>query len=145
MKNKHDRITYQKLTDSERDKKIESLKSCFEKNDRIRLAYVFGSFIRRNKVRDLDVAIYAAPPLEFDEFLKFGARIEQEIKMPVDLVQIRDLSSAFRYKVIKYGQPIVLKDRKLHNILKAQALSELSSVQIAKRVHSSYKHGKSEQ
>jgi len=33
----------------------------FKKEERIKLAYIFGGFTRRNVVRDIDVAVYAVP------------------------------------------------------------------------------------
>lgn len=132
MEYKHDQIIYHELDDLQKVKIIEALKSFFEKESRVKLAYLFGSFLRRNKVRDIDVAIYTVPALEFEEFLRLGVRIELEINMPVDIVQIQELDPAFRYKVLRQGEKIIIKDGKLHNILESQALSELSSLKISK-------------
>ncbi|MEM2915340.1 MAG: nucleotidyltransferase domain-containing protein, partial [Candidatus Bathyarchaeia archaeon] len=97
------------------------------------LAYLFGSITRRNRVRDIDVAIYAAPILEFEEFLKLGAKLELELKIPLDLVQIQELKPTFRYKILRFGQPIIIKDKKLHNSLISQALSEINALKIMKK------------
>jgi predicted nucleotidyltransferase len=132
MEYKHDQIIYHELDDLQKIKKIEALKSFFEKEPRVKLAYLFGSFLRRNKVRDIDVAIYTVPALEFEEFLRLGVRIELEISMPVDVVQIQELDPAFRYKVLRQAEKIIIKDGKLHNILESQALSEISSLKISK-------------
>jgi len=106
----YDRILYYRFDGERKEKIIQKLVGLLVAEDRIKIAYIFGSFARRNNVRDIDLAIYSAPRLSFGEVLKFGSRIELELGIPVDLVQLQDLSPAFRYKVLRHGLLVVTKD-----------------------------------
>jgi predicted nucleotidyltransferase len=132
MDYKHNRIVYHKFDNFEKNKKLQILKNLLERDKRIKLAYLFGSITRRNRVRDIDIAIYALPILEFEEFLKLGAKLEMELNIPLDLVQIQDLKPAFRYRILRDGKAIIMKDKKLHHILLYQTLSEIHTIQIIK-------------
>lgn len=124
----YDKITYYKLDERKRGEILQKLRSLLAGDDRVALAYVFGSFTRRASVRDVDVAVYAAPPLSFDELLDLGAKIELELGIPVDLVQLSDLSPKFRYKLLRHGLPVVEKHRHLKYSLMDQALSEFDDL-----------------
>lgn len=125
-----DKVVYHRLTDVERREVVDRLRRLLEGKARVKLAYVFGSFMRRSNVRDVDVAVYAAPSLSFDEFLDLGAELEMELRMPVDLVQIQSLDPAFRLKILRKGLPLVMRSTELHNGLVAQAFSELRDYEI---------------
>jgi len=57
-----------------------------EKDDRVLVAVVYGSAIRREEVRDVDIAVYAKPDMSLKEFLRIEAELEREVGVPVDLV-----------------------------------------------------------
>jgi len=125
-----DEIRYYKLTDREKEEVIERVTSMLNADERVKLAFVFGSFTRRNSLRDIDLAMYAAPPLSFDELLSLGARIELELNLPVDLVQLQDLDPAFRLKVLRDASRILMKDKQLHQRLLALASDEFQGLKM---------------
>lgn len=84
MQPPYDRIRYYKFDERRRVKLIAKLKALLAKDDRVKLAWLFGSLTRRNSVRDIDVAIHAEPKIEFREFLDLGAQIELGLGIPVD-------------------------------------------------------------
>jgi len=117
-----DEIKYYKLAEREKGDVIKRVTSMLNADERVKLACVFGSFTRKDSLRDIDLAVYATPPLSFDELLSLGARIELELNLPVDLVQLQDLDPAFRLKVLRHASPILVKDKQLHQRLLALAL-----------------------
>ena len=132
MEPKYDKIVYYRLRSEEKRALLDSLKSLFEKDDSVKLCYVFGSFTRREHIRDIDIAIYAMPYLPFNEFLSFGTKIEIQLGIPVDLLQLQDIDPNLRFKILIHGIPVLIKDEKLHNKLISQAFSELQDQKISK-------------
>ena len=110
----------------------------FEDDERIVLAYNFGSSTRRSKVRDIDIAVYAYPALTFDLLLDLNAQIELAVRIPVDLVQLQDVNPSLRLRILIQGLPLVMKNRILHYALLAQAFSELQDFRMRLRFVSSY-------
>ena len=111
----------------------------FLKSKKIEVAYVFGSFLRRRRIRDLDLAIYFAP--RSNELLKLNAELEMELRMPVDVVLLHDLNPAFRLDVILNGFPLILNEE-LHHQLLSQTFSELLDFRTALEYVKSYKEKK---
>jgi len=103
----------------------------FKIQDRIKLVLVFGSFVRRNLIRDIDVAIYAAPSLSFGELLQQGTKLEISVGKPIDLVQLQDLSPHFRAKILREGHLIhpTRRDQFYHEVL-AAAISQFQDLRI---------------
>ena len=72
-----DKIKYYKFKREEKEEILCRLKEFFEREERIKLAYIFGDFTRRNVVRDIDVAVYAFPAFSFSELVKLNANVER--------------------------------------------------------------------
>jgi len=75
-----DKIKYYKFKREEKEEILCRLKEYFEREERIKLAYIFGGFTRRNVVRDIDVAVYAVPAFSFSEILKLNVNVEQMLR-----------------------------------------------------------------
>ena len=128
----YDRIRYTCLTE-EKEELARRLRELLAARPRVKLAFLFGSILRREKVRDVDVAIYTAPRLDFRELLRLGTELEIALGVPVDLVQLPDLGPAFRLKILLRGRPVLIRDRQLYHRLVAAAFSELQDLRIALR------------
>ena len=50
-------IKYYGFKKDEKEEILRRLKEFFEREERIKLVYIFGGFTRRNVVRDIDVAV----------------------------------------------------------------------------------------
>jgi len=138
----HDRITFYRLEEREKKELLRRVKGSLEDNPRIALACAFGSLLSRKSFRDLDVAVYAVPPLSFEELLNLSAKLELEVGIPVDVVQLQDLDPIFRQKVLKRGLLLVSKHMQLYPKLVAQAFSEHQDLKIL-RGAPSFGHEKS--
>jgi len=122
-------IVYYGFSKSEKGEIIDKLKAILMKEKKIKMAYVFGSFTRRDRVRDIDIAIYATPRLNLDELLRLGSIIEMKAKVAIDLVQLQDLNPFFRLKIIRNGLSIIKNE--LHYYLLAQTYSECLDFNIS--------------
>ncbi|NIQ07165.1 MAG: nucleotidyltransferase domain-containing protein [Candidatus Korarchaeota archaeon] len=98
-----EQIRYIRLTTDLRSRITSKIRKFAEIHKRIKLCFIFGSFLRRDRIRDVDVAIYPAPSLSFEELLRYGTKLELAIGKPVDLLSLRDISPAFRWKILRAG------------------------------------------
>ncbi len=128
----YDRVKYHKLSEGEKREVLQKLQEIFQKEDNIKLAYIFGSLVRRNAFRDIDIAVYAVPALTFDELLELGTKVELEIDFQVDLVQLQDLNPRLRSKVLMEGKPIIIRNHELHHRLISQSISEVQDCEMSK-------------
>jgi predicted nucleotidyltransferase len=122
---KYDKIKYYRLNEETKEEILKKIIETIQNNDKIKLAYVFGSFIRRNTFRDIDIAIYAVPQLTFEEFLKLGTEIELKTGIQIDLLQLQDLNPKLKLKILTKGKPLIIKSNELHNRVISQSISEI--------------------
>ena len=76
-------------------------------------AYLHGSFVREDKFRDIDVAVYLyeTPPSPLQVELQLENELAQEIKKyPVDVRILNHAPLSFRYHVVKDGLPVLVRD-----------------------------------
>jgi predicted nucleotidyltransferase len=106
MQSPYDRIQYYRLSEEAKASLIAKLKVLLDKEEQVQQAWLFGSFTRRDSVRDIDVAIHAEPELSFKEFLNLNAEIELELGVPVDLVEIAKVPAALKENILKKGTQI---------------------------------------
>jgi len=109
---------------------IEKVKKVLEREDRVLVAVVYGSATRRERVRDIDIAIYAKPDMPLREFLRIEAELEREIGVPVDLVPLDRVPPELAYKALTSGVKAVSRSPVLYSALVAQVLAHMQDVQI---------------
>ncbi|MBC7131110.1 nucleotidyltransferase domain-containing protein [Candidatus Bathyarchaeota archaeon] len=76
------------------------------RNKRIRLAIIFGSLTARDCVRDIDLCISSNPKLSFEEFLDLNVKLELELGVPVDMVELENLPKNLQTNILKNGVKI---------------------------------------
>lgn len=106
----YDRIQYYKLSRKDKEEIIEKLKKFLAKDKRIQLAIVFGSLTTRDYVRDIDICISSNPKLNLKELLDLNAKIELELGIPVDLVELANMPATLQTSILRKG--ITLKGQK---------------------------------
>jgi hypothetical protein len=96
---------------------IEALRRVLLGDGRVVVAVVFGSFLRRLVVQDIDVAVHAVPPLSLDDVLSLGLRLEEAVGVPVDVVPFEGLPPCRCLRVLTEGLKLVVRDvRALHRL-----------------------------
>ncbi|MEM3730372.1 MAG: nucleotidyltransferase domain-containing protein [Candidatus Bathyarchaeia archaeon] len=103
MQSAYDRISLYKFSQKEKEELIKKIKKFMARNKRIKLAIIFGSLTTRDHVRDIDICISSEPKLSFIELLDLNARMELELGIPIDLVELGDLPKAFQASILKNG------------------------------------------
>jgi predicted nucleotidyltransferase len=120
MQSKYDKIQFYKLSQKEKDKIVKTLKKSLANEKRIKLAIIFGSLTTRNNIRDIDLCIHSSPKLNFKELLNLNAQIELDLGIPVDLVELTNLTPTLQINILKNGT-IIKGQKTLLNKLLNQA------------------------
>ena len=127
MLSSYDAIRFYKLDSERRKRIIRRLKEDLAREEKIKLALVFGSLTTRHSVRDVDVCIYSVPTMDFKELLDINARVELDIGIPVDISELSNLPPSLGIDILRHG--ILLKgSRSFSYQLLDQAYSELMSI-----------------
>ncbi|MBS7626975.1 nucleotidyltransferase domain-containing protein [Candidatus Bathyarchaeota archaeon] len=117
-----------------RDLKLERIVEVIEKtllmDERITLALIFGSTLRRTKVMDIDLTVYATPQLNMRESLILASRLEERVGFPIDLSPLTELPPCMRYKAMSKGLKVVLKDKKIFNEILTSAFSQCQDLNL---------------
>ncbi|MEM3726177.1 MAG: nucleotidyltransferase domain-containing protein [Candidatus Bathyarchaeia archaeon] len=98
-----DKIQYYKLSRKEKEEIVEKLKKSLAKDKRIRLAIIFGSLTTRDYIRDIDICINSNPKLNLKELLDLNAKIELELGIPIDLVELENLPTTLQRDILQNG------------------------------------------
>jgi len=110
MQSTYDRIQYYRIGQKEKEGIIRKLKALLAKENQVKLAWLFGSFCRRDSIRDIDLAIHSEPELSFKELLNLNAQIELELSLPVDMVEIARVPKVLKEKI--YTSGVLIKGTK---------------------------------
>ncbi|MFP4001950.1 MAG: type VII toxin-antitoxin system MntA family adenylyltransferase antitoxin [Thermoplasmata archaeon] len=101
------------LSGEEKEEIKSSLVENLQKEDRIKFAYIHGSFLK-GKFHDIDIAVYVEEVVDKKDILDFELEKEVELcdllKIPVDLKVMNNAPTHFCYKVIKDGELLFSKD-----------------------------------
>lgn len=96
----------------------------------LKIAIVFGSILRREVVRDLDVAVVFELELSFRDFLRLGNMVEDEVGIPVDLLLLMEAPPKFRLKILRDGLKLIIKDHRLYSMILKQTIAEIMDTNI---------------
>jgi predicted nucleotidyltransferase len=103
-------IEYYEVDDIDRVVKI--VKEVLERFEFIEIAVLFGSILRRNFIRDIDVGLVVDREISFKEFNEVASTLEQTLNIPIDLVILNDAPPLIRFKALVEGIKIIVRDRK---------------------------------
>ncbi len=109
---------------------LSKLQELLEREEKVLLAVIFGSFVDLESYRDIDIAVYSKDE-SLDFLAKLGAKLELELKIPVDVVPLRELEPRFRRRVLIKGIVVVEKQPGLYEALLSLTLDELKLLEIA--------------
>jgi len=124
-----ERLIYYDLEQLGKDRIIKVVEKAVSKDGRISIALIFGSALKRARVRDIDVAVHADPKLDLYELIGLGSRLEDLLGVPVDVSPLKELAPCMRYKVMAEGTRVVA-DMKLFSEMLAAAFSECQDLNL---------------
>jgi len=111
-----------RLSRREREELLERLRRLLKRDERVVFAYVHGSILRRDTVRDVDVAVWLRDGVDpLDYILEEGLRLERQLGLPVDIQVLNEAPPGFRVSVYRSGVPLVVRDPGFHALERAKA------------------------
>ncbi|MEM4168916.1 MAG: nucleotidyltransferase domain-containing protein [Thermoproteota archaeon] len=99
----------------------------------VKIAVLFGSALKRNLVRDLDVGVYMEGEPDLKRVVEIAGVLEDSTGIPVDVVPLNKAPPRLRLKALSKGVRLVVRDSKLYAILLSGALSEAMDVDLKTR------------
>lgn len=106
------------------------LRPCFERIEPIVVAYLFGSVVREQVFRDIDIAVlcrrgYLGTPGALLQPLRWGTLAEQclQPRKDLDLRVLNEAPVTFQHEVISTGVIIFERDRDARVLFEAWVLS----------------------
>jgi predicted nucleotidyltransferase len=101
----------------------------------VQCAFLFGSSETRSfaEESDIDVAVLLPSPLDLPARLALKASLETALGRDVDLVDLREADAILAFQVLKFGRPIVMRDRKAYEAFVARTLSEYADLKLDRR------------
>ncbi len=102
------------------------IREILEPRKEIVLAVLFGSFIKRDIARDVDLAVYIAREIKLYEALEYsellGKILEREIGLPFDIIILNTVGEGLLMRAILRGKKILVRDPLLYYGLRMLAL-----------------------
>jgi len=118
---------------------LEVLRGYFSFRSDILIAILYGSTLRRDTVRDVDIAVYTRE-YSLDQILRVSWEVEELLGIPADIVPLESLPPDLRLEVLLNGTPIAVRDRALYTELIKESIAELEDIEIATRIATQREH-----
>lgn len=124
---------YHKLTAEEKERLLNSLRKELESVDGVVFAYVHGGFIEMEVFRDVDVAIWIKNPQDaFSYEVDLSAKLEANLKTPIDLHVLNQASLSFRHHAFTRGKLLFSKDEETRIELVDETVRQYADVRTLK-------------
>ena len=113
---------------------IDSLRDALRADDRVVFAYIHGSILSEEAVRDIDLAVWLQPGVDpLGYILAEGLKLEEMVGVPVDIHVLNEAPIPFRYTVYTRGTPILVRDEYLHEVEVVKTILAYSVLQLLRR------------
>ena len=120
-----ERFRFFKLSLEEKIKLLDRLREELEKHSEIKLAVVFGSFLKDYPFRDIDIAIYVVTDRDLLDYkLDFEIELEDKIRYPIDIAILNEAPPWFIKKVLREGKILLERQPLLAERLYLKAVDE---------------------
>jgi predicted nucleotidyltransferase len=98
-------------------------------------AFLFGSSETRSfaEESDVDVAVLLPGTLDLSARLALKGSLETMLGRSVDLVDLRGADPILAFQVLRFGRPVVMRDRKAYEAFVARTLSDYADLKLDRR------------
>lgn len=105
---------------------VSSLREFLSHDENVLFALLFGSYAsgRQTPKSDIDLAVYFLCPPSGLGVLDLLNRLSSLSPVDVDLIVLNTASPFLRHQVLRYGRPLVVKDRVLYRVFREKTMSE---------------------
>jgi predicted nucleotidyltransferase len=107
---------------------LEALRKIFKSEEKISVAYLFGSHAKKlnTLVSDIDIAVLLseAPKNLFEYYLYLVNKLSRIVGDDLDLIILNTASPMLKHQIIKYGKIIYTRNEKERIMFESRAESE---------------------
>lgn len=129
------KLRYSKLSDEEKIKLLEKLRTMLEDSEDIAFAYVHGSFVEGSSFRDLDVAIWIKKPSGFFNYVvNLSAKASVEVGVPVDLQVLNEAPLPFKNHVFTRGKVLFSRNEDFRLALVDVVVRQYEDLKLLTRI-----------
>jgi len=130
-----DTVRYYKVTAKEKENILSKIKAYISCKEEVLIVIVYGSFIRRDFFRDIDLAVYTgglvSDSLRFESLLCL--ELSKVVKVPVDVRVIDDAPVWFKLKVVSEGIVIYKKRAGIYALYLKEVIGDRQDIEIKYR------------
>lgn len=113
-----------RVTEELRRSVRERVRRVLEPREEVALALIFGSFVRGEFARDVDLAIYLAREVDLYEAAEYSEllsrALERETGLPFDVVVLNVASEGLLMRAMR-GERVIVRDQLLYHALRMLA------------------------
>ncbi|NOZ25743.1 MAG: nucleotidyltransferase domain-containing protein, partial [Nitrospirae bacterium] len=97
-----------------------------ERDQNVLFAVLFGSVAkgRAGRGSDMDIAVYFRKPPAGVEILDYTRELSERAGREVHLAILNTASALLRHQVMKYGRPLVIKDRREYTRFRERTITD---------------------
>jgi len=131
------KFRFYRLSHEKKQELIKKIRGFLNKYDEILLAVIYGSFIRSESIRDIDIAVFTRYKIPYNKVEEFedtlSRAIEEEVGLPIDLKIIDYAPPWFRIKALD-GIVVLEKSSAMVARLKFKARQEINDIQAKEKI-----------
>jgi predicted nucleotidyltransferase len=96
----------------------------------VKVAVLFGSILRRNIIRDLDIGVFMNPEPNLKRITEISGILEDALGLPVDIIPLNWASPKLKLKALLNGVKLIVRDSNLYTSLIKEAISEAMDIDL---------------
>jgi predicted nucleotidyltransferase len=96
----------------------------------VKVAVLFGSILRRNLIRDLDIGVFMNPEPDIKRIAEISGILEDALGLPVDVIPLNWASPKLKLKALSNSVKLIVRDSNLYTSLLKEALSEAMDLDL---------------
>jgi predicted nucleotidyltransferase len=96
----------------------------------VKVAVLFGSILRRNIIRDLDIGVFMNPEPDIKRIAEISGILEDALGLPVDVIPLNWASPKLKLKALSNSVKLIVRDSNLYTSLLKEALSEAMDLDL---------------
>ena len=127
-------LRYFRVGESEREAIVCRLRELLERVEGISFAYIYGGFVKRDKFRDVDIAIWVEDPSRAHEYeVDLAVKLSLTLGIPVDVHVLNEAPLPFKYSVFSEGRLLFSRDERKRVEVVDETIREYIDVLILRR------------
>jgi predicted nucleotidyltransferase len=127
-------LRYFRVGESEREAIVCRLRELLERVEGISFAYIYGGFVKRDKFRDVDIAIWVEDPSRAHEYeVDLAVKLSLTLGIPVDVHVLNEAPLPFKYSVFSEGKLLFSRDERKRVEVVDETIREYIDVLMLRR------------